>query len=84
LLQGPGVAVGVAERDERAPRLHIDVAGLNTLGEELLAGGLGVGHHALHDLCEPGGIVVIPVPSTMEQADPGGVSCTNRNASFTW
>ena len=34
--------------------------------------------------CEPGGIWVIPVPSTMEQAGPGGVSCANRSASVPW
>src|SRR5215467_6029859 len=34
--------------------------------------------------CEPGGISVTPVPITTEQADPGGVSCTNRNVSLTW
>jgi hypothetical protein len=34
--------------------------------------------------CEPGGICVMPVPSTMEQADPGGVSWTNRSVSLTW
>jgi len=34
--------------------------------------------------CELGGISVLPVPSTMEHADPGGVSWTNRCASLTW
>src|SRR5262249_59959717 len=34
--------------------------------------------------CDPGGISVIPVPITTEQADPGGVSCTNRRPSLTW
>jgi hypothetical protein len=34
--------------------------------------------------CELGGISVLPVPSTMEHADPGGVSWTNRSASLTW
>src|SRR5579862_6899449 len=53
LLQGPGVAVGVAEGDERAPRLLVDVAGLHAVREELLPGRLGVGHHALHALLRP-------------------------------
>src|SRR5579859_91797 len=54
LLERPHVAVGVAEGDERAPRLHVDVAGLNAVREELLPGGLGVGHHALNALLRPG------------------------------
>jgi hypothetical protein len=33
--------------------------------------------------CEPGTMSVIPTPMTIEQADPGGVSCTKRKASLT-
>ncbi len=29
-------------------------------------------------------MVVMPVPRTIEQAEPGGVSCTNRRSSLTW
>jgi len=32
---------------------------------------------------EPGGASVIPLPRTIEQADPGGVSCTKRISSLT-
>ena len=32
----------------------------------------------------PGSWVEMPTPKAMEQADPGGVICTNRSASFTW
>ena len=35
-------------------------------------------------LTDPGGMSVMPVPMAIEQADPGGVSCTNRRLSFTW
>ena len=61
----------VAEGCERAPRLDVDVAGIHAAGEEFSPGGLGVGNHALHSFCEPGGIWVIAVPSTMEPARAG-------------
>src|ERR1700730_10268791 len=32
---------------------------------------------------EPGCISVIPVPIAIEQAEPGGVNCTNRISSLT-
>jgi hypothetical protein len=64
--------------------LYINVAGLDAMRDELLASGLHVGYHHLDPFWEPGAISVMPVPMTMEQADPGGVSCTNRSASFTW
>jgi hypothetical protein len=47
LLQRPGIAVGVAEGDEGAPRLDVNVAGLDAMSEELLASGLHVGDHDL-------------------------------------
>jgi len=31
----------------------------------------------------PGAVSVRPVPMAIEQAEPGGVSCTNRRPSFT-
>ena len=34
--------------------------------------------------CEPGGMSVMPVPMTIEHAEPGGVSCTKRSVSVTW
>ena len=33
---------------------------------------------------EPGSDGVMPVPKTMEQAEPGGPSCTKRSSSLTW
>src|SRR6185312_5023620 len=50
LLERPGVAVGVAEGDERAPRLNVNVAGLHAVRKELLAGGLDIRHDDLHTL----------------------------------
>src|SRR5262249_15654002 len=50
LLEGPGVAVEVGEEHELAPRLHIDVAGLDPAFHELLAGGIDVADHDLHAL----------------------------------
>ena len=37
----------------------------------------------LEGICEPGAIWVMPVPMTIEQAEPGGVSCTKRSSSLT-
>src|SRR4029077_16515235 len=50
LLERPGVAVGVAEGDERAPRLNANVAGRPAVREGLLAGALDVRHDDLHAL----------------------------------
>ena len=49
-LEGPGVAVEVGKEHELAPRLHIDVAGLNPAFHELLAGSLDVLDHDLDAL----------------------------------
>jgi hypothetical protein len=54
LLQGPGVAVGVGEEHELAPRLHVDLAGLDPTFHELLAGGRDVFDHDLNALLRPG------------------------------
>src|SRR6516165_8833167 len=53
-LEGPGVAVGVGEEHELAPRLHVDVAGLDPAFHELLAGGLDIPDHDLDALLRPG------------------------------
>ena len=53
LLQRPGVTVRVAEEDERAPRLDVDVAGLHTARDQLLPCGRGIGHDHLHALVRP-------------------------------
>lgn len=45
-LKGPGVAVGVAEGDERAPRLNVNVAGLHTVLDEFSPRGLDIGNDA--------------------------------------
>ena len=33
---------------------------------------------------EPGSASVIPIPTVIEQAEPGGVICTTRNVSLGW
>jgi len=38
----------------------------------------------LRETLEDTHLVVEHPGSTTEQADPGGVSCTNRSASWTW
>jgi hypothetical protein len=48
LLQRPGVAVRVAERDERAPRLNVNVAGVYAALDELPPGGLDIRNNDLH------------------------------------
>jgi hypothetical protein len=48
LLQRPGVAVRVGEGDEGAPRLHVDVACLDSVAQQRFAGCRDVGDHHLH------------------------------------
>jgi hypothetical protein len=85
LLKRPDAAVGIAEGDERAPRLHVEVAGLHAVRDELLPGGLHIGHHVSHAL----------LPARWHLRDPGAQhdgacrptragSCANRSASLTW
>src|SRR5215471_14605230 len=50
LLERPGVAVGVAEGDERAPGLNVDVAGLHAMLEQVPPGGLDIRDDHLHAL----------------------------------
>jgi hypothetical protein len=70
------VLPSIAEGDERAPRLNVNVAGLRAVLDEF-----SPTHYT--PPCGLGGISVILVPSTMEHADPGGVSGTTRSASLT-
>src|SRR5579859_3949706 len=53
-LEGPGVAVRVAEIDEPPPRLLVDLAGLDAAVDQVLAGGRSVGNHNLDPLLRPG------------------------------
>jgi hypothetical protein len=48
LLKRPGVAVGVAEGDERAVRLNVNVAGLHAVLGAVSPRGLDAGKDALH------------------------------------
>ena len=45
-LKGPGVAVGVAEGDQGAPKLNVDVAGPHTVLDEFSPRGLDMGNDA--------------------------------------
>src|SRR5215468_8559454 len=53
-LEGPRVAVQVGEEHELAPRLYVDLTGLDPAFHELLARGLDVADHDLHALLRPG------------------------------
>ena len=53
LLEGPGVAVGVAEEDKPAPRLFVDLAGLDAVVDQVLAGGRSILDHHLDALLRP-------------------------------
>src|SRR2546423_5369676 len=55
-LQRPAVAIGIAEIDEPARRLHRDLARLDARCEQLLTRSLGVGDHHL-DLLRAGRLV---------------------------
>ena len=84
VLDRPGVAVRVAEVDEVAPGLLVDLAGIHAVVDQPLAGGVQVVGDDLQAPLEPGVMSVIPVPMTIEHAEPGGVSWTKRSSSFTW
>ncbi len=83
LLHGPSVAVRVAEEDEPAPRVFPDFADLYAPLNELGTRRVDLGHDELQALHRSRGFVEIPFPYAIEQADPGGVSCTNRSSSLT-
>jgi SAM-dependent methyltransferase len=48
LLQRPGIAVGIAEGDERAPRLDVYFAHCHAVAYEMLSGGLDILDDDLH------------------------------------
>ena len=74
-------------RDRRsrrtAPGLDVHLAHLDPALGQLLAGGVGVGDDHLHAMLRARRHVGDPDPITTEQADPGGVSCTNRSSRLT-
>ena len=84
LLYGPCIAVRILEEHERAPGEFLHVADIDTSPQELGARRAGVWNNELKAPCGPGSLSTKPVPMAIEHADPGGVSCTNRNSSFTW
>jgi len=48
LLQGPGIAIRVAEGDEGTPRLNVDIAGLHAVREQIPPRRLYIGDDDLH------------------------------------
>src|ERR1700680_497995 len=54
LLNPPGVAVGIGEEDEPAPRERLDLAGINPAFEELFPGGVGIVYDQLQPLDRAG------------------------------
>jgi class 3 adenylate cyclase len=83
-----GAAAGTAL--ERHHRLYEELVDRNqgvifeTVGDAVYAAFSTPANSASRPVCEPGAMMVMPVPITIEQADPGGVSCTNRRSSVTW
>ena len=85
LLHRPPVAVRVLEPDEPAPRLLVDVGALDSAPTQVGECLIGIGSTTTWIICEnPSGIISSPVPKQNEQADPGGVTCTNRSPSCTF
>ena len=84
-LDRPAIAVRVFEEDEGAPRKLLDLADLDTPLDKLRTRGMDVRHNHLHalDRAWRWRRSTSPVPIAMEQADPGGVSCTKRIVSLT-
>jgi hypothetical protein len=58
LLQGPCVAVRVAESHERPPRLNVNLASRHATADELLPGAWASSMTICTPFCEPGGISV--------------------------
>ncbi len=85
LLQRPGVAVGVAEEDEAAPGELVDPDRVDAEVLQVGEGLVGVRTTTWTDFSDPGGTSgdMIPSPNAIEQAEPGGVACTNRTSSET-
>ena len=73
---------GSAEEDERAPGELLDLAHLDPR-PAALAGGVGVLDHQLQALRPSPGAASVTLPIAIEQAEPGGVSCTKRISSLT-
>ena len=71
LLQDPAVAVRVVEGDERAPRLHVDLAGLHAVLDQRWRAAAASGTTTCTPRWVPGGIWVMPVPNAIEHAEPG-------------
>ena len=87
LLDGPRVAVGVAEAEERAAVAlveDLDLAGLDAAIEQLLAGGRASATTSCRPRIDPGVISRCAgrSPMTIEQPDPRGVSWTTCMCSF--
>ncbi len=85
LLQGPGVAVGVAEEDEPAPGELVDPDRVDAEALQVGECVVGVRTTTWIDFSDPGGTSgdMMPSPNAIEQAEPGGVACTNRTSSET-
>jgi hypothetical protein len=77
-LQGPRVAVGIAEGSVLNAHWEFDdFAHFHTSGSERFTRGVDVRNDQMQPLersCVTSEISCIPVPRTIEQADPGGVS----------
>ena len=83
VLHRPVVAVRIVEVHEVAPRLFVDLAGVDAGREQLFAGLVDVGDDDLQTFTDPGSASLSPLPKAMEHADPGGVIWTNRISSDT-
>ena len=83
LLQRPPVPVGVAEPHEPAPRLVVDTICGDATPGEIGQGVVGGGDHRLDGLQRTGLHLREAATEAIEQADPGGVTCTKRTSSLT-
>ena len=79
--EGPAVAVRVGEGRRTSPTADVRRRWPARRGSRSSCRAASASSTTIWTPCwEPGGIVVMPVPRTMEQADPGGVSWTKRSA----
>ena len=75
---------GSAKCTNRPPRLLVDAFARDVARTEVGERGVRVVDHHLDDNWDdPSGIISRPRPKQIEQAEPGGVTCTKRSSGLT-
>src|SRR5919199_1167195 len=86
-LQEPHIAIGVAEASILHTTEICDLADFKFTFNECFTSRIYIRYNQVQPLTDPGGISEIsdiPVPITIEQAEPGGVNWTTLIVSVGW